>query len=194
MSDNRTKWDSRYSSSQALPGGSPCWILQTHQDKLAGHGSALDIACGLGDNAVFLAQHGYQTYAYDISAVAIKKLTTYAAKYSLPVTAQVYDLESQPLASNAFDIVCVSHFLQRNLFSDIINSLKPGGLIFYQTFVKTDASVNGPKNPEFLLESGELRQAFRNLNIIAYYEDNKGLYYPSTPYGNQAALLARKPD
>ena len=187
---DRLRWNQRYADSD-LATPTPCWLLQQHQDKLPATGVALDLACGLGGNALLLAQHGLDTHAWDISDVGLDKLQQLATQQHLPVHTEQRNLVVQPPAEKSFDVIVVSYYLERTLFPALARALKPGGLIYYQTFIQLPNPESGPKNPAYRLAPGELLQTFANFDVLAYYEDNNPDYTP-TPMGDMAALLARR--
>jgi SAM-dependent methyltransferase len=153
-------------------------VLQDHADLLPTSGIALDLACGLGGNAIFLAQQGLKTHAWDISQAAIEKLLSYCRGYcqshgngeTISLTPEVRDVEAYPPEINTFDVICVSYYLQRALSKDIMEALKPNGLLFYQTFVEEKVSDSGPSNPKYRLQPNELLSLFSPLHVLAYQE------------------------
>lgn len=149
-------------------------VLQDHADLLPASGSALDLACGLGGNAIFLAKQGLKTHAWDISRAAIEKLLSYCQSNlegsSISITTEVRDIEAHPPEKNTFDVICVSYYLQRSLTKDIIAALKPNGLLFYQTFVEEKVTDSGPNNPKYRLQPNELLALYSPLHVLAYQE------------------------
>lgn len=149
------------------------YVLREHAYLLPNSGSALDLACGLGGNAIFLAKQGMNTHAWDISEIAIDKLQTYCQKNKLAVTASIRNVEKTPPDTNSFDVICVSFFLDRALSSSIVDALKPNGLLFYQTFLEEKVSDDGPSNPQYRLQQNELLTLFSPLHILNYQEHGK---------------------
>lgn len=135
-------------------------------------GAALDLACGLGGNALFLAQQGLAVTAWDISSVAIARLAATADRQGLNINACQQNISSLSLAKSSFDVIAVSRFLDRTLTDAIIGALKPGGLLFYQTFTKEKTSGQGPNNPNFLLERNEFLGLFSRLAVLFYRENS----------------------
>lgn len=176
----RNKWDVRYRDPQATL-GRPSTVLTQYQHLLPHSGKALDLACGLGSNALFLAGKGLESYAWDISAVAIEKLHSAAKRQALTLKVQTRDVIAQPPQAGEFDLIVVSRFLERKLCPAISAALKSGGLLFYQTYTRNKLSSAGPSNPSFLLAKDELLELFSGLEVIAYDE------------GDEAMLVARKP-
>jgi len=134
-------------------------------------GDALDLACGLGGNALFLARRGFRVSAWDISPAAIARLAALAGLLGLKIEAQARDVEAGPFPREAFDVVAVSRFLARPLAGPICDSLRPGGLLFYQTFVRGKLDPCGPGNPDYLLAENELLELFDGLRVLFYREE-----------------------
>lgn len=169
------KWNKIYQSkAQTVETStlSPAYILQEFQHLLPDQGKALDLACGLGANALFLAQHHLETYAWDISSVAIEKLSSEAGSLNLNVKTEVRDVVSQPPEENSFDVIVVCHFLERKIIPNIIYALRHNGLLFYQTFTKARVQDTGPSNDNYRLGKNELLRLCENLDVIVYREDD----------------------
>jgi tellurite methyltransferase len=183
------KWDSRYREA-GLP-GAPATVLLENAHLLPRHGTALDLACGLGANSVFLAEHGLQTHAWDISPVAIEKLRSIAMERKLPIVAAVKDAMSDVIPPVQFDVVVVAHYLERALTQAIIHALKVGGLLFYQTFTRTAVSEEGPQKDEWRLADGELLRMFVPLRPLVYREEGR-VGDIARGFRNKALLVAMK--
>lgn len=167
------KWNNIYAtkdlSSQRLE-LSAADVLQEHACLLPKSGDAVDLACGLGRNAIFLANHGLRAQGWDISQTAIEKLIEYCQKNTISLTAEVRDIESQPPDVNSFDVICVSYYLERKLCDAIIAALRPHGLLFYQTFIIENVTEHGPSNSEYRLQANELLKLFSPLHVLVYKE------------------------
>lgn len=163
------KWDKKYQ--QRDQAGEPCWLLRHFSHLLPTAGSSLDLACGVGANALCLAGQGLDSHGWDNSSVALEKLQLFCRQQNLSVTTLLRDVEQQPPAANSFDIIVVSHFLYRAIFPQLAAALKPNGLIFYQTFHTNKLSQTGPSSADFLLTSNELLRAFAELEVVYYRED-----------------------
>ena len=149
--------------------------LTDNQDLLPGSARALDVACGRGRHALWLAARGLITVALDRDADAVRFINDEARRRGVPVTAAVVDLESadagelegSPLASQgAFDVIVVVHYLHRPLFPALRAALRPGGVLVYETFTKAQAARGRPTDPAFLLDSGELATLVAPLEIL----------------------------
>jgi tellurite methyltransferase len=166
----RDKWDARYQDADPAQ-ATPCRVLADFAHLLPATGRALDLAAGLGGNALLLAGHGLETVAWDISPVAVDKLNAHVRERGLPLVASVRDVERAPPEAGAFDVIVVSYFLERTLAPALIAALRPGGLLFYETFTREKVDDTGPSNPGFRLASNELLRLFSPLRLLAYREE-----------------------
>ncbi len=187
----KEKWDNNYNScSNEYP--SAAEVLRQNQHLLPAQGSALDLACGRGANAICLAENNLNVTAWDISSSALEHLATKAQEMNLDIKIEPRDVSNNPPKANTFDVIVISHFLERNLISDIRNSIKSHGLIYYQTFIKEKVSNKGPSNPDYLLANNELLNFFNDWNIIFYREEGI-LGNIESGFRNQAMIIAQKP-
>ncbi len=147
-------------------------------------GRALDIACGTGENALYLAQQGFHVDALDISEVALRQAQRQARARGLPVHFIVCDAVTFSYPPNTYDLVLNFYFLERRIFPLIARTLKPGGLLIFETFNWRHRRVRPEANPAHLLRPGELGQAFTDLgfHILTHKEED-----------NRTTLVARKP-
>ncbi|MFO7594073.1 MAG: methyltransferase domain-containing protein [Pseudomonadota bacterium] len=170
----------------------PCEVLQSNAHLLPAAGKALDLAAGSGGNALFLARHGLETEAWDISSVAMERLATAAATAGLTIGTGIRDIINNPPQAQQFDVIVVCRFLHRPLCPQITDALRPGGLLFYQTFLSNRINPQiGPRNPAYLLQRNELLRLFSSLKVVAYREE--GVLAGRTGiFGNEACLVAQK--
>ena len=167
-------------------------VLLQNQHLLPEKGIALDLACGRGANAICLAENSLTVSAWDISSSALEHLAVEAEEKNLIINSETRDISKQPPESNTFDVIVVSHYLDRTIFSNIRDAIKSKGLIFYQTFTKEKANSNGPSNPDYLLDENELLSLFKDWKIIYYREEGK-TGNVKLGFRNQAMLIAQKP-
>ena len=134
-------------------------------------GQVLDLACGAGRHAHWLATQGMRVTALDRDAAALSALRAHWPA-SAPHPANVIEADVEaghwPLADRQFDAIVVTNYLWRALWPSLLASLAPGGIYIHETFAHGNASVGKPSRPDFLLQPGELLQACANLRIIAY--------------------------
>jgi len=189
---DQAHWDQRYTIINTSP--HPARVLTDNQHLLPNRGQALDLACGLGGNALWLAERGLSVEAWDCSAVALDKLQKSATQRNLNITTRTVDLDEELLPQAAFDLIVVSGFLSRTLCPSISAALKPGGLLAYQTYTRerVDTFPAGPKNPDYLLAPGELLKLFPTLAPCVYREEGD-LGDQQQGLRNYAYLLASQP-
>ncbi|NEV60402.1 class I SAM-dependent methyltransferase [Thiorhodococcus minor] len=173
-SDNRTEtrreiWDHRYAA--RVHPAEPALVLTEALHLLPRAGDALDAACGVGGNALKLAEIGLRTSAWDLSPVAIERVRTEAKWRGLGVDARVRDIVADPPSPRSFDVVCVAYFLDRTLAAALAAALRPDGLLLYQTFSREAVTDRGPSNPEFRLVPNELLRLFPGLIVRAYRDE-----------------------
>lgn len=166
--DRRLIWDERHAAAEGV--GEVPAVLRYNQDMLPTTGAALDLACGRGAGALWLAERGLAVSAWDYSAVAIARLQAAAAAEGVTVAATVCDVQAESLPHAGFDLILVSHFLDRDLCPAIAAALRPGGLLCYQTFGPIVAGASGPSNPAFRLAPNELLSLFPTLQVRSYRE------------------------
>ena len=147
------------------------WLVD-HQHLLPLTGDALDVACGRGRNAMWLAERGLRTVGVDRDTVALEALRQMAAARTLPLRGVFIDLETADatLGSDTYDVIVVVHYLHRPLFPRLRDALRAGGVLVYETFTTAQAERGKPTNPDFLLEPGELRQLVRPLDVLVERE------------------------
>ena len=191
------EWDERYRRPDYWAGREPVSFLRQALPFLP-RGHALDLASGEGRNAVFLAQHGWRVTGVERSFAGIEKAVALANTRGVRVVSEAEahaagdlrliqaDLEQYQLPDSAFDVVTAFYYLQRSLFPAIRRALRPRGVLVYETYTIHQLEYpHGPRSPQHLLQPGELRDAFADLEILFYAESNAGRAI--------ASLLARNP-
>lgn len=164
MISDREKWNQRYADESAdIPAPDP--FLVRHSDLLKS-GRALDLACGRGGNAIFLAEAGYAVDAVDISDTALSRLQDYADQRGLNIRCIVADLDYFTLPAACYELVAVFYFFSESLLSSIRDALKCGGLLFYATYNKSHTSVQPGFNPDYLVEPEALGRYFNDFEIL----------------------------
>lgn len=149
---------------------------------------ALDIACGAGRDAVFLAMSGFHVEAWDILPDALAQVDDLARRCGVRIHTLQRDVEREPaIAENAYDLVCCFNFLHRPLLPRIAAAVRPGGLVVYETFVEPQRETFGkPSRASHVLATGELARAFEDWEILVSREGLAG------PRRYAASLIARK--
>lgn len=167
------RWNTRYRRKAGDDRPQACALLRDYRHLLPTSGQALDVACGRGGNALLLAAHGLTTSAWDYADVAIDQLHHHASQMSLPINVEVRDVQQQPPAAATFDVIVVSHFLERELAEPLAAALKPQGLLFYQTFIQDKVTDDGPDNTDYRLQPNELLDLFVSLRVVYYREEGR---------------------
>ncbi len=192
--DARELWNGRYAERgvRAFTEAPGAWLVENRELLSSVRGArALDVACGDGRNAGYLARLGFAVDAIDISDIAIDSLTAAAKAQPLAVRALRLDLASDPLPDGHYDVVMQFNYLQRSLFSALATALAPGGLLIAETVTRAHVEELGHSfDPRFLLEAGELRDAFADLEVVRYEE---GVRERSGRARAVASLVARRP-
>jgi tellurite methyltransferase len=176
MEDNaRIEWDRRHAEGSHDSLTPDPFLVSAYEQFVAPNvkyvGRALDLAGGMGRHALYLAQRGWLVTLMDISVVALKQARRRAEEQDLHVVTEAIDLSEAQLPQAAFDLILVFFYLERSLFPQIAQALRPGGILIYKTYTREQLKLSGgPTHPMHLLEAGELRAAFSELRILHYDE------------------------
>jgi SAM-dependent methyltransferase len=172
--EDRTRWDCRYREEPHLGALAPAPLLVAHADLLPERGRALDLACGAGRNAMFLAARGLETTGIDVSPAGLSLAKKAAEQRGLSVELEEADLDAHDfsLEPASWDAIVVVHYLNRSLFSHLEEALRAGGVLFYETFTRDQLAFPEahPRREEFLLAPNELLHAFPRLHVLHYEE------------------------
>ena len=144
------------------------WLLE-HANLLPKTGLVLDVACGRGRHALHLAAKGFRVRAIDHDPAALAFVENAARTRGLRVDCAFVELETAPspdLGEAEYDAVLVFNYLHRPLFPSLRNALRPGGLLFCETFTLAQAARGRPTNPAFLLHPSELPGLVAPLTVL----------------------------
>lgn len=166
----KAKWDSIYKGSDDSVAAD---VLRENSFLLPQQGQALDLACGLGANALLLAENGLAVQAWDVSSIALSRLQKKAKQRNLKINTKQTFIKANDLPANHFEVVVISRFLDRSLSAAISDCLKKDGLLFYQTFSREKRDSIGPNNPDYLLARNELLSLFPHLKEVVYRENSR---------------------
>ncbi len=171
---DRQRWDEKYtnrdSPREIVPDD---WLIECATPLPVGR--ALDLACGLGHNAIWLAERGWTVDAVDISPVGL----TLAARRAEQVDVRginwiAADLDSFEPEPAGYDLVIVFRFLDRESVPAIVQAgLKPGGRLVYETFTTAQLERDDDhiQNPKYALHPGELPEIFPKFDVVTYREE-----------------------
>jgi SAM-dependent methyltransferase len=203
MPSNQSDWDAKHRLAAKAPPSEPASIVRELLPLLP-TGPALDIACGMGRHALLLAARRQHVTAVDFSSVALETLEVRARGMHTTVRRSDHfhpgvrhshggldlihaNLEKAHLPEHSYDLILCVQYLQRSLFPQMVRALRPGGVLLMETFTQAQLEFSdGPRNPAYLLETGELREAFPELCVLFYRELRAGV--------GIASLVAKKRD
>jgi len=163
--------------SQLLAEETPSPWIERFAPLIPPGGRVLDLACGRGRHARFLASRGHAVEAVDRDAAAVAALADAAG-----VTTRQADLEGGPWPyyGEVFEGIVVSRYLHRPLMPNLLAALGPGGILIYETFMVGNERLGKPENPAFLLRAGELLELVRKrFTVIAFEQGEVGLPRPA---------------
>jgi SAM-dependent methyltransferase len=162
--EDRKRWDKKYRNNHPIPTKIANVVEKYY--KFANGTKALDIACGTGRNAKFLAKHGFHVDALDISPVGLEAL-----KGIENITIEEVDFDNYTLKENTYNLIVCTYYLNRLLFPQIEKALKINGIFIFETFMHHPDNTKVPSNRTFLLEEGELEKVFSEKYDILYLDN-----------------------
>jgi SAM-dependent methyltransferase len=159
---------------------SSAWVMRWI-DSIQARGTTLDLACGAGRHTRLLLDRGFRVVALDLNIAQMSEL-----RGQPDVELMQADIENGPwpFSASKFDGIIVTNYLHRPLFPHLLASLRPGGILIYETFAVGNAEFGRPSNPDFLLQPGELLTLVNGKAHVIAYED----VYIDTP---KPALVQR---
>ena len=181
--EDKIRWNEKHEKDQ-MP-YEPIELVRGYASLAPGK-KALDIACGNGRHSRWLHQQGFDVDALDISSVAIARLQGIEG-----IHAKEVDFDTYVLPAQTYDLIVKAYFLQRRLFPQMIEALKPGGVIILETFLHHPDNERTPSNPAFRLNEGELEAAFGERCEILHIRE----YWAKDYMGYKtmkSAMVARK--
>lgn len=173
--EDRVRWDEIYrkQNRDTYPPPDPLLLEYTPPVYGSKHRYALDLAGGLGQNGLWLAEQGYVVDILDISRVAL-----YRARVEMTIrnlrNANLLqtDLDKLVLQEKHYDVICVFRYLRRDIIPDLQNALKVGGRVIYETFNTGYLQLVPQFNTNFLLHAGELTELFDGWETLANTEED----------------------
>jgi SAM-dependent methyltransferase len=201
--DSAATWNGRFDTGHYIFGTAPNGWLHEQAHYLAPAGRVLCVADGEGRNSVWLARRGHRVDAFDISEIGIRKARALATGAGVGVNFAVADADALQWPAALYDAV-VAIFIQvadpamrARLFARMVHALKPGGVLVLQGYTprQLEYRTGGPPFAENLYTGPMLREAFADLEILAFRE-YEAVLHEGTQHAGRSALLgmvARKP-
>ena len=175
--NDKSRWDKMYGTNDYYMGENPIDFLKEHVSLLP-KGKVLDIAMGEGRNGVYLATKGFNVVGVDISEVGLKKAHELAKRNKVKILTKAVDLKTHKLKDNEYDVIILSYYLQRDLFPQIKNALKKGGMAVIETYSEDYLKYNPQFKKEWTVGENEMLEAFKGLKVVRYQnvDDGKTAY------------------
>jgi SAM-dependent methyltransferase len=186
---DRERWNRKYSQGEGPSHFQPKDLLVQHADLLSG-GRALDVACGFGGNALYLAARGYRVDAVDVSEVALRRARGEALRRGLDDRIRLVqaDLDRWWVPPSCYDLIVVFYYLNRDIWPALVRGLRPGGLLFQAQRNERYLQERPGFDPDYLLQVGELRAwaEMAGLEIVYYTEGTPERAYDVRLIGQRA--------
>jgi tellurite methyltransferase len=184
-------WDRRYRMGQYPSPNEAHDLVKKFAPAMPRQRTVVDIAMGLGTDAIFLARSGLRVIGLEKSNEAIVRARKAAREAGVTLEAVLADAAALPFKVGKVGTVLVFNFLQRDMIPELVRLLAPGGILIYQTFLKrqVDLGLRGPTNPAFLLDDGELISRLMSLELLLYEE---GIFGTGEKRNALARFVGRK--
>ena len=127
----------------------------------------MELACGRGAQALYLAALGYDVLAVDGAINGLEICQQSAQQQGLQLSTLAADIDEYMPSENQFTCISVVRYLNRSIFDGLVNALKPGGVLFYKTFNWRHLEGHPSFNPAYTLSKNELDGAFSKLRKMA---------------------------
>ena len=202
---DQDKWDERYHAGAFAERTHPSALLNEWIARLP-PGRALDLACGAGRNALFLARNGFEVTAVDISPAGLERARCSARQTASEIDWRQRDLDEPLNIIGNFQVICLFRYMNQPLIRRLPKLLAPGGVLLVEEHLAADQSqlespIAGPSNPAFLIAPGELPALLDGLTVLHQEEgvvmDPDGRHVALSRFvgtndqGTQAARSAR---
>jgi tellurite methyltransferase len=179
---DREKWNKRYRGGAYAQRVHPSAFLEAWIDSIP-VGRAIDIACGAGRNALYLAERGFEVDAVDISGDALERARETAQRMSLDVNWLEHDLDELLELDTSYQLILIVRYVNLPLIRQLAANLAPGGCLVCEQHLVTEADVIGPSNSAFRVSPGDLVAAAEGLQVQHLEET-----LVTEPDGSTAAL------
>ena len=182
--EDREKWDQRYREGAYASRNYPSEFLRNRAN-LLNVGRAMDLACGVGRNAIYLAELGFEVDAVDVSLVGLEIARKKAKERRLSIQWLNEDLLSDwTIPDQQYDLILMLRFVSSEVLVKLPQLLARGGALIIEEHLQwPQGNVIGPSGNRFRVEPGELMEGCKELDVLFHYE---GLV--EEPDGSMAAL------
>jgi len=199
FADAAATWNQRFSAEGYLFGTEPNRYLREHAARWASGSRLLCVADGDGRNSVWLAQRGMAVDAFDISEVGVRKAELLARAANVAVRYDVSDCEDWRWPQDHYGVVAIfvqfaDPTMRGRLFPQMIEALRPGGLLVLQGFTPTqlDYKTGGPPRVSHLYTADLLRREFAAIDVLDLREYEDDLAEGTQHRGRSTPPTARK--
>jgi len=182
---DKQRWNEKYSDEAYRFGKDPIPFLVDQIDRLP-KGKVLDVAMGEGRNGVFLATKGFQVTGIDISERGLQKAKALAAERGTTIETRVADLEEVEFEQGTYDVVLCTYYLDRRLIPKMKAAVRSGGVVVMETYTLDYQRYRPEFRKDYLLNTNELLDLFRDFTIIRYQMQDTG-------QAAFASIIAQKP-
>lgn len=167
MNPDIVRWNKKYRAARGSAFAQPDELLIRHQSLLVESADVLDVACGAGANAIFAAQRGCRVVGVDASVEGLRIAARRAKGKGVEISLVAADLDTWRPPPERFDLVIVIRYLNRALMPSLHSTIRPGGVMIYNTFNRNYLGQKPDMNPDYLLTPGELAHCFATFDEIA---------------------------
>jgi len=164
-----TDWDRRYREDLYGEISQPNALLEKFWHVMP-PGRVLDVAMGNGRNTIFLAERGYNAWGIDQSPEALRRARQRASIRGTHASLVLGDVSNLPFKSGSMTGVMVFYFLLRDKIDEMAALLTRGGILMYETLLKRQNIIDRHRNPDYLLDDGELISYFGDFDLLFYEE------------------------
>ena len=161
---DREKWNERYRDGAYAERAQPSDFLASWVKRIP-LGRALDVACGAGRNALYLAAQGFEVDAVDISGEALARASDTAQRLGLGVNWLTHDLDEPLALDSSYQLILIFRYVNLPLVRRLTASLAPGGYLVCEQHLVTEADVIGPTNPAYRVKAGDLLTVAQRLRV-----------------------------
>ncbi len=200
MTMDASDWNDRYGQSDLVWSAGPNAFVVDHVDALP-PGRALDVACGEGRNALWLAEHGWDVVAVDFSDVAIDKAGRIAEHRGVEVDWRVGDATDPGVVDGSFDLVLVAYLhlpepQMAPLLTHLAERVAPGGMLLLvgHHVDNLERGYGGPPDPAVLQDPTQIAGWLDGLDIESADEAARTVDTDDGPRtAIDALVIARRP-